>query len=68
MPDPRGPIRQIVSIEQRTDVTLCTLTCGHVARFNQIFHYKIGSDARCIQCLNLAANFIDRIDKEIFNQ
>jgi hypothetical protein len=66
MLDPRGPIRQIVSIEERTDATLCTLTCGHVARFNQTFSYKVGSDQHCIQCKDLASQFMDRVRKELF--
>ena len=50
-PDPRGPIRTIIAVEKRTDVALVTLSCGHIAHFNQIFHYKVGSDARCRACL-----------------
>lgn len=50
-PDPRGPVRTIVAVEQRPDVTLILLSCGHTGHFNQIFHYEVGSDARCMQCL-----------------
>lgn len=50
MNDPRGPVRQIVAIEERTDATLLKLSCGHVGRFNQIFHYKLGHDCHCVQC------------------
>jgi hypothetical protein len=52
MNDPRGPVRQIKAIEERSDATLLTLSCGHVGRFNQIFHYKIGEDCRCVRCLD----------------
>ncbi len=51
MNDPRGPIRTITAIEERSDATLLTLDCGHVATCNQIFHYKIGASERCTFCL-----------------
>ncbi len=51
MSDPRGPIRKIIAIDDsRTDGTLITMDCGHVGRFNQIFHYTLGADLRCFQC------------------
>lgn len=50
MNDPRGPIREIVSIEERSDATMITMSCGHTGRFNQIFHYKIGASVHCFQC------------------
>ncbi len=51
MADPRGPIRTIIAVEKLTDAALVQLSCGHVRRFNPIFHYKVGSDARCLECL-----------------
>lgn len=48
--DPRGPIKQITAIEERSDITLLALTCGHVSKANQIFHYKVGADSRCFEC------------------
>lgn len=51
--DPRGPVRTITAIEERTDATLLTLDCGHVGRFNQIFHYKLGNPVRCHECNNV---------------
>ena len=49
-PDPRGPTRTIVAVERRPDRTDLLLSCGHTGRFNQTFHYKVGSDTRCFAC------------------
>jgi len=48
--DPRGPTRTITGIEERSDITLLSLSCGHTGRANQIFHYKIGEECRCFDC------------------
>lgn len=50
-PDPRGPIRTIMCVEKRKDEALVLLSCGHVGHFNPIFHYTVGHDARCMECL-----------------
>lgn len=50
MNDPRGPIQKIVSVEKRPDAALVGLSCGHVARLNQIFSYRIGDYCHCFQC------------------
>lgn len=53
--DPRGPIRRIVAVDsvntEHPDHTAVTLDCGHIRKFNPIYHYKVGSDARCLACL-----------------
>jgi hypothetical protein len=48
--DPRGPIRKITDINQRSDVTLVTMDCGHTGRMNQIYMYRIGANSRCYEC------------------
>ena len=48
--DPRGHEREIVAIEARTDETRATLSCGHIARLNQIYVYRIGDRCRCLKC------------------
>jgi len=48
--DPRGPTRTITGIQERSDITLLSLSCGHTGRANQIFHYKIGEECRCFDC------------------
>lgn len=49
-PDPRGPSRTIQAIEERRDITLLTLDCGHVGRFAQHFTYKTGRTVHCFDC------------------
>lgn len=56
MNDPRGPIRQIVSIERTTCEVLATLSCGHIAHFATHFSYKVGSDSHCFQCRDVSAS------------
>lgn len=46
-----GPQRTIVAVEERSDATLVTNSCGHVSSCNQIFHYKIGTEHSCFECL-----------------
>lgn len=48
--DPRGPVRRIVALDKRTDGTRADLDCGHTADLNQIFHYRVGDEQRCIRC------------------
>jgi len=50
--DPRGPIRKIVSVHESPTggLTEVSLSCGHVAKLNQIYHYTVGNDCRCFQC------------------
>jgi len=48
--DPRGPNREIRKVEERADITLLTLDCGHVAQCVSHFHYKIGNQHRCYAC------------------
>ena len=43
-------IRQIVTIEERSDVTLLGLSCGHTCRASRIFRYNVGHDYYCIIC------------------
>ena len=50
MTDPRGPIRQIISIERTAYEVLAVLSCGHVGSFATYFSYKVGSAHRCYQC------------------
>jgi hypothetical protein len=52
--DPRGPMRRIVAIVERTDGTAITCDCGHTYDRAQHFTYKIGADIRCIECLSSA--------------
>ena len=57
MNDPRGPVRAIVSVDDtRNDCTLVALDCGHTARANQIFTYRIGSDYRCMSCISASSD------------
>jgi hypothetical protein len=50
--DPRGPMRRIVAIVERSDGTAITCDCGHTYDRAQHFTYKIGADIRCIECLS----------------
>lgn len=59
MNDPRGPLRTILEVlplahEESDsligDYTPIRLDCGHVAKMNWIFHYKVGASTRCFQC------------------
>lgn len=49
--DPRGPMRRIVAINERSDGTAITCDCGHTYNRAQHFTYKIGADIRCFSCL-----------------
>lgn len=49
-PDPRGPLRTIVSAQHEPHAAIVTLSCGHVREFNQIYSYKVGEEARCFDC------------------
>lgn len=48
--DPRGPVRTITSVNFTAEITYLTLSCGHINTANQIFHYKVGNDSRCMKC------------------
>jgi hypothetical protein len=50
--DPRGPVMTITHVSESPtgSETLLKLSCGHVARVNQIYHYKVGAESRCFQC------------------
>lgn len=48
--DPRGPIRQIESIERTPSEVLLNLSCGHVAHCAVHFSYRIGNDTHCYEC------------------
>lgn len=48
--DPRGPLRTVLAVEERTDTTLVTLICGHVGHFNQTWRYRVGDEHRCFAC------------------
>ncbi len=50
MTDPRGPIRQIESIERTPSAVLLTLSCGHVSHCATHFSYKTGNDSHCFEC------------------
>jgi hypothetical protein len=52
--DPRGPLREITSVERHTDRTDVMCECGHVNRCNQIYTYEVGSLTRCFQCVKEA--------------
>jgi hypothetical protein len=54
MNDPRGPVVTIAVIEERSDCTMLTKSCGHTSPYNQIFHYKVGAPVHCVQCLDEA--------------
>ena len=63
-PDPRGPIRQIVSIERTTSPheALLTLSCGHVSHCAGHFTYKCGRDSHCFECGQQAKHSADIVD------
>ena len=48
--DSRGPQREILASEFKTDGTLLTMSCGHVASHNPIYQYEIGSKTSCFSC------------------
>lgn len=62
-PDPRGPHKRWVTIQDGTSETLVTFECGHVGRFNQIFDYSLDAEHRCFDCgrLELAAYDAEQI-------
>jgi hypothetical protein len=47
--EPRGPLRTIEAIEERTAVTLLLLSCEHIETAPH-HHYQVGDDSRCFQC------------------
>ena len=71
MEDSRGPIRQIIEIQADREslsggnvITPVLLSCGHIAQFNTIFHYKVGDDHRCFDCGPHGAESRAAIDKK----
>lgn len=68
--DSRGPQRTIVSVDEQTDGTLVTNSCGHVERCNQIFQYKIGSSHTCFSCRYAPDNVISQepLESDIVEQ
>ena len=53
MIDLRGPNRTIVYVDDRQPTaTFLKLSCGHVATVNQIFHYTVGRESHCTQCID----------------
>ena len=57
--DVRGPQRTIMAVDNSgPGATLVTNSCGHVAPCNQIFHYKVGSQHPCHDCLLTTDNVL----------
>lgn len=54
--DPRGPIRSIVAIKERTDGTAITKDCGHTSDHAPHFMYKLGARIHCYQCREAPEN------------
>lgn len=57
MNDPRGPIRQVLDVDEWVEstegtVNLLHLTCGHVAKSTAYMKTRPGEQARCLQCKN----------------
>lgn len=50
--DPRGPVRTIVQVNEDPNGgwTNVHLDCGHVARLNQIYTYRLLDPCRCFAC------------------
>jgi len=48
-PDPRGPLRRIVSVERKTDADYVTCDCGHTARKVHA-DWSCATETRCFQC------------------
>ena len=48
-PDPRGPLRRVVSVERKTDGDYVTCDCGHVRRMN-FADWRHETETRCFQC------------------
>jgi len=52
-PDPRGPLRRVVSVERKTDGDYVTCDCGHTGRKVHAF-WEHGTETRCFQCREVA--------------
>ena len=49
-PDPRGPLRRILSVERKTDADYVTCDCGHTSA--RVHAYWDGeTQTRCFQCV-----------------
>jgi CDGSH-type Zn-finger protein len=49
-PDPRGPLRRILSVENKPDGSYVTCDCGHTGR--KVFaDWSHETEARCFQCV-----------------
>jgi hypothetical protein len=51
MIDPRGILRNVVTITETPSATLILMECGHTGSFAQHFHYDAKDQRRCVQCL-----------------
>lgn len=49
-PDPRGPLRKIVSVKESAGLTLIMKDCGHVGEHANHFTYKVGASIHCFAC------------------
>ena len=49
-PDPRGPLRRILSVANKPDGSYVTCDCGHTGR--KVFaDWSHETEARCFQCV-----------------
>ena len=49
-PDPRGPSRRIIAIEQGSGPTMLTKECGHRTPYANHFTYRLGDTVNCFTC------------------